>query len=92
MMGKFSDRFLINSPAISAAQNTHTQAVIFEIAKAIRTARVYTKDGGKRVYTGLHQRQGQAPSTGSFWVYTKDGVYTKDRSKPLLRAVFPTGF
>ena len=38
LMGKFSDRFLINSPAISAAQNAHTQAVVFEVAKAIRTA------------------------------------------------------
>ena len=36
-MGSFSDRFLINSTAISAAQNAHTQAVVFEVAKAIRT-------------------------------------------------------
>ena len=35
--GRFSDRFLINSPAISAAQYAHTQAVIFKIAKAIRS-------------------------------------------------------
>ena len=28
-----SDRFLINSPAISAAQNAHTQAVVFEVTK-----------------------------------------------------------
>ena len=37
-MGSFSDRFLINSPAISAAQNAHPQAVIFEVTKAIRAA------------------------------------------------------
>jgi len=36
--GSFSDRFLINSPAVSAAQNTHTQAVIFEVAKAVLAA------------------------------------------------------
>ena len=35
--GNFSDRFLINSPAISAAQNAHTQAVIFKVTKAVRT-------------------------------------------------------
>ena len=35
--GSFSDRFMINSPAISAAQNAHTQAIIFEVA------RLYTK-------------------------------------------------
>ena len=35
--GNFSDWFLINSPAISAAQNAHTQAIIFEVA------RLYTK-------------------------------------------------
>jgi len=35
--GSFSDRFLNDSPAISAAQNAHTQAVVFEVAKAIRT-------------------------------------------------------
>ena len=35
--GSFSDRFLINSPAISTAQNAHTQAVVFEVAKAVRT-------------------------------------------------------
>ena len=37
-MGKFSDWFLVNSPAISAAQNAHSQAVIFEVTKAIRAA------------------------------------------------------
>ena len=37
LLGSFSDRFLINSPAISAAQNAHTQAVVFEVAEAIRT-------------------------------------------------------
>ena len=36
--GNFSDWFLINSSAISAAQNAYTQAVIFEVTKAIRTA------------------------------------------------------
>ena len=36
--GRFSDWFLINSSAISAAQNAYTQAVIFEVTKAIRTA------------------------------------------------------
>ena len=36
-IGRFSDSFLNNSPAISAAQNAHTQAIIFEVAKAIRT-------------------------------------------------------
>ena len=35
--GSFSDWFLINSPAISAAQNAHPQAVVFEVAEAIRT-------------------------------------------------------
>jgi hypothetical protein len=36
--GNFSDWFLINSSAISAAQNAYSQAVIFEVTKAIRTA------------------------------------------------------
>ena len=35
--GHFSDRFLNNSPAISAAQNAHSQPIIFEITEAIRT-------------------------------------------------------
>ncbi len=35
--GQFSDRFLNDSPSISAAQNAHTQAVVFKVAKAIRT-------------------------------------------------------
>ena len=38
LMGKFSDRFLINSPAISAAQNAYPQAVILEVAEAIRAS------------------------------------------------------
>lgn len=28
---------MINSPDISAAQNAHTQAIVFEVTKAIRT-------------------------------------------------------
>ena len=35
--GSFSDRFLNNSPSISAAQYAHPQAVIFEVAEAIRS-------------------------------------------------------
>ena len=35
--GHFSDRFLNNSPAISAAQNAHSQAVVIVVAEAIRT-------------------------------------------------------
>ena len=35
--GSFSDRFLNNSPAISAAQNAHSQPIIFEITEATRT-------------------------------------------------------
>jgi hypothetical protein len=35
--GSFSDRFLNDSPAISAAQNAYTQAVVFEVTEAICT-------------------------------------------------------
>ena len=35
--GSFSDRILNNSSAISAAQNAHSQAVVFEVAEAIYT-------------------------------------------------------
>ena len=35
-MGSFSDGFLNDFTAISAAQNAYTQAVVFEVAKVSR--------------------------------------------------------
>ena len=63
LLGSFSDRFLINSPAISAAQNAHTQAVVFEVAEAIRTPLDQLHFAVK---AGSTPKTGASPSTGSF--------------------------
>ena len=86
----YAEKFIKNNPAITVSYAIISCLALPKKFKKVRKANSQADFLGSTPKTGaspfngaLHQRRGQAPSTG---------LYTKDGGKPLQRAVFPTGF